>query len=53
MEFDVISATTGQGYAVLAACPEWASVSTESKREELDQRSWILKEPSSFDILLF
>jgi hypothetical protein len=36
VEFDVISATTGQGYVVLATCPEWASVSTKSKCEELD-----------------
>lgn len=37
VELDVFSATIGQVYAVLAACPEWASVSTASKCEELDQ----------------
>lgn len=37
VDFDVLSATIGQGYAVLVTCPEWASVSTASKCEELDQ----------------
>lgn len=37
VEFNVLSATTGQGYVVLVTCPEWASVSTASKCEELYQ----------------
>lgn len=39
LEFDVFSATSGQGHAVVAACPAWALGSTALKCEKLEQCS--------------